>query len=64
MDAEHKIRRAIVHLHLQVLGQSRTSDHPDVDRTFRLFKLVLEDARVQKGIGKQESYFCGAGKEN
>jgi hypothetical protein len=64
MEAENRIRRAVVHLHLRVLGQSRTSDHPEVDRTFRLFKMVLEDARAQKGIGKQESYFCGAGKEN
>jgi hypothetical protein len=64
LEAESKIRRAIVHLHRHLLGRSRPSDHPEVDRTFRLFKMVLEDARAQKGIGQQENYSCGAGKAN
>ena len=62
-EAEHKIRRAIVHLHRMILGQSRPSDHPEIDRTYRLFAGILQDAREKKGIGKEESYFCGARKD-
>ena len=56
--AEEKIRKAIVHLHQQVLGKSHTTDHPEVERTYRLFAGILEDARIQKGLDKRESYFC------
>jgi hypothetical protein len=63
MEAEKKIRGAIVHLQRQILGQARPADHPEVERAYRLFKLVLEDARAQKGTGKEESYFCGARKD-
>src|SRR5207237_6474792 len=58
-DADLKIRRAIVHLHRQVLGQERSLDHPEVERTYRLFAGILQDAREKK-FGKEESWFCGA----
>ena len=62
-EADLKIRRAIVHLHAHVLGREQAVDHPDVDRTFRLFAGILEDAKAQKGLDRRESYSCRAGKE-
>jgi len=62
-EAESKIRRAIVHLHRQILGQAHPSDHPEVTRTYKLFAAILGDAKEKKGIGKEESYFCGARKD-
>jgi hypothetical protein len=62
-ESDLKIRRAIVHLHARILGRERGTDHPEVERTFRLFAAILEDARAKKGIGKDESYFCGARKD-
>jgi hypothetical protein len=59
-DADLKIRQAIVHLHAHLLGQARPADHPEVERTFRLFTGILEEARARKGVAKQESWFCGA----
>jgi hypothetical protein len=56
--AEAKIRGAIVHLHAHVLGRERAADHPEVDRTFRLFAGVVADAKARKGLEKRESYFC------
>lgn len=60
---DQKIRRAIVHLHRHLLGQERLPDHPEIDRTFRLFAGILEDSHARRGLGKQESYFCGAVKD-
>src|SRR5581483_6730818 len=62
-EADERIRRAIVHLHAHILGRDRAPDHPEVERTFRLFAGILEDARATKGVGREESYFCG-GREN
>ena len=58
LDAKQKIRKAIVHLHGTILGQSYAEDHPEVDRTYQLFTGILEDARAQKSFDKRESYFC------
>jgi hypothetical protein len=63
-DAELKIRQAIVHLHAHLLGQVRSPEHPEVERTFRLFAGILEEAQAKKGLDKRESYFCGAVKEH
>jgi len=62
-EADRKIRLAIVHLHSYVLGRERAPDHPEIERTFQLFSGILEDAHEKKGIGKEESYFCGARKD-
>lgn len=62
-EADLKIREAMVHLHAHILGRQRTTTHPEIERTWRLFTGILEDARQQKGIGKEESYFCGARKD-
>ena len=62
-EADERIRRAIVHLHAQILGRERAPDHPEIERSFQLFAGILDDARGRKGVGKEESYFCG-GREN
>ncbi|MBI3854710.1 MAG: hypothetical protein HY293_03355, partial [Planctomycetes bacterium] len=58
-DAEPRIRQAIVHLQRHLLGRDREPDDPEVERTYRLFTAILEDARAKK-FGKEESWFCGA----
>lgn len=62
-EGDAKIRRAVVHLHAHLLGRAHGVDHPEVGRTFRLFAGIVEEAKAQKGLEKQESYFCRAGKE-
>jgi hypothetical protein len=59
-EAEARIRRTIVHLHDVLLGRTHAPDHPEVDRTFRLFADIVADAKAQKGLQPQESYFCRA----
>jgi hypothetical protein len=58
-DAELKIRQAIVHLHRLVLGRERPPEHPEIERTYRLFAGILEDAHAKKGINPSENWFCG-----
>jgi hypothetical protein len=58
-DAELKIRQAIVHLHRHVLGWERPPDHPEIERTYRLFAGILEDARAKKGVNPNENWSCG-----
>ena len=55
----HKIREAIVYLHRRLLGRERTTDHAEVERTFRLFAGVLESTRDRKGMNPSENWFCG-----
>jgi hypothetical protein len=57
-EADAKIRQAIVHLHSHVLGRSDAADSPEVDRTFKLFAGIVQDAAEQKGLDKRESYYC------
>jgi hypothetical protein len=59
-EAEAKIRRAIARLHGLILGRAEA---PEVERTYRLFASIVEDARARKGVEKVESYFCRAGPE-
>jgi hypothetical protein len=62
-EGDAKILKAVVHLHAHLLGREHGVEHPEVDRTFRLFTGILEEAKATKGLEKQESYFCRAGKE-
>ncbi|HXX95025.1 MAG TPA: hypothetical protein VEN81_15470, partial [Planctomycetota bacterium] len=62
-EAQGKILRAIVHLHSVLLGREVACDHPEVQRTYRLWASIVEEARGMKGVGNQESYFC-RGQEN
>jgi len=59
-QADAAIRRAIVHLHRQVLGHSDDVDSPEVDRTYDLFMGIVADASMQK-LDKSESYYCRTG---
>lgn len=51
----------IVHLHDNVLGRDDALDSAEVSRTFDLFAGILADAKLQKGIEKQEIYHCRTG---
>jgi hypothetical protein len=58
-EGDQRIRAAIVHLHQLVLGQyNAAGDDPEVERTFRLFAGILEDAHERKGLDPLESYAC------
>jgi hypothetical protein len=59
-QADAAIRRAIVHLHRQVLGRNDEADSPEIDRTYDLFNGIVADASMQK-VEKDESYFCRTG---
>lgn len=52
------IRKAIVHLHEQILGRYDAADSAEVSRTFRLFAAIVADASERKGIDRRENYFC------
>ena len=54
-----KIRKAIVHLRSHLLDRRDPIDHPEVERTFKLFSAVVEEAAKRKGIDKRETYHCG-----
>lgn len=58
-----QIRQAIVSLQKRILGQERSLDHPEVERTFQLFMDILADAKAQGGYEPRESYFCGGREE-
>ncbi|HEY3899938.1 MAG TPA: DUF1592 domain-containing protein [Chthoniobacter sp.] len=58
-EGDQCIRAAIVHLHQLVLGQyDATEKDPEVERTFRLFAGILEDAHARKGLEPTEKYDC------
>jgi hypothetical protein len=57
-DAEGKILRGISHLHDVILGREHAPGHPEVKRTYALFRAILEEAHAKKGLSPQESYFC------
>ncbi|MFM8272074.1 MAG: hypothetical protein ACKODX_07025, partial [Gemmata sp.] len=58
---DQKIRAAIVYLHERVLGRTDAPGSADVERTFKLFAGILEDAKKQKGLDKREAYSCRQG---
>jgi hypothetical protein len=60
-EGDQRIRAAIVHLHRLVLGQySAAENDPEVERTYRLFSGILEDAHARKGLDPLENYSCRA----
>jgi hypothetical protein len=59
-QADAAVRRAIVHLHTQVLGRYDEVDSTEVDRTYDLLHGIVVDASMQK-IEKSESYYCRTG---
>lgn len=58
-----KIRQAIVFLHQRLLGQDRAADHPDIERTYKLFCGILTDAQAQGRYEPRETYYCGGREE-
>ena len=54
-----KIREAIVHLRGHLLDRREPIEHPEVERTFKLFSAVVTEAKKRKGIDKRETYHCG-----
>jgi hypothetical protein len=63
-DGDAAIRKTIVHLHEKILGRSDAVDSAEVRRTFELFAGIVADAKAQKGIEKQESYYCRPGNKD
>lgn len=57
-EAEKSIRAGIVHLHRHILGRDHTIDHPEVNRTYRLFADIVADAKATPGVERLGSYFC------
>ncbi len=57
-QSEAKIRDAIVHLHLHLLGQYHKSSHQEVERTYQLFSGIVSDAKASQRIEKVGSYHC------
>jgi hypothetical protein len=60
-DGDTKIRQAIALLHERVLGRSDAPDSAEVERTFKLFAAIVEDAKNQKGLDKRETWSCRQG---
>ncbi|HTU18244.1 MAG TPA: hypothetical protein VMG10_09325 [Gemmataceae bacterium] len=63
-EGDTAIRKAIVQLHERILGRYDAADSAEVERTFHLFAGIVEDAREQKGIDKQEIYHCRPGNRD
>src|SRR5262249_58852165 len=63
-EGDQAIRKAIVHLHEKILGRYDAVDSAEVERTFRLFAGIVQDAREQKSLEKQESYYCRPGNRD
>jgi len=61
VDGDAKIRQAIAHLHERILGRYDAPDSAEVERTFKLFAAIVEDAKNQKGLDKRENYACRQG---
>lgn len=62
-ESNQKIRQTIVHLHHRVLGHDRAPDHPEIERTFKLFTGIIADAQAQGRFEPRETYFCGGREE-
>jgi hypothetical protein len=63
-ESDRAIHETIVHLHKAILGRYDAADSAEVERTFRLFAAVVEDAKNQKRVEKQEIYHCRPGNKD
>ncbi|HEY2251331.1 MAG TPA: DUF1592 domain-containing protein [Planctomycetaceae bacterium] len=63
-QGDQAIRQTIVRLHEKILGRYDAIDSAEVARTFKLFADIVGDAREQKGLEKQESYYCRPGNRD
>ncbi|MCE9531451.1 MAG: hypothetical protein K8T89_10070, partial [Planctomycetes bacterium] len=57
-EADTAIRKAIMYLHERILGRYDAPDSAEVERTWKLFSGIIEDAHKVKGLDKQEAYSC------
>jgi len=57
-EADETIRKAIMHLHERILGRYDAADSTEVERTYKLFAGIVQDAHERKGIDKIEIYNC------
>jgi hypothetical protein len=55
-EGDAAIRTAIANLHERILGRSDAPNSDEVERTFRLFAAMVNDARTTKAVDKQETY--------
>lgn len=62
-EGERAIRSAIVYLHERLLGHEDEPDSDRVDRTYRLFEGIVQEAKQTEGLGTRESYYCGGREE-
>src|SRR5262249_13898209 len=60
-ESDAAIRKAIVHLHERILGRYDAVDSAEVERTFKLFADIVNEAHEKKGIEGQEAYSCRSG---
>ena len=63
-EGDAAIRKVIAHLHEKVLGRYDALDSAEVGRTFKLFAGIVNDAKEQKGVEKQEIYHCRPGNRD
>jgi hypothetical protein len=61
--SNRQITEAIVHLHQRLLGQERSANHPEIQRTFELLAGIISDANEAGRYEPRESYFCGGREE-
>jgi hypothetical protein len=59
--SDQAIRKTIANLHEKILGRYDAVDSAEVDRTFKLFAGIVQDAKEQKRLDKQEIYSCRQG---
>ncbi len=64
VEAEGKIRAAIVHLHQHLLGRDHKPNSIEVDQTYELFAEIVHEAASIGGVEPRESYFCKSGQES
>lgn len=62
-EADAKIRKTIAHLHEQIVGRYDKEDSPEVDRTFKLFAGIVEEAGKKK-FDREENWSCRQGLEH
>jgi hypothetical protein len=63
-ESDKAIRQTIVNLHEKILGRYDSEDSTEVQRTFRLFAGIVDDAKGKKGIDNQEIYHCRQGNKD
>jgi hypothetical protein len=63
-ESDKAIRKTIARLHEMILGRYDAVGSAEVERTFKLFVDIVNDAKKEKGVDKQESYFCRPGNKD